>query len=105
MLRGQMLLLVGLHNLLNEGLYCWDVTQPLSRSLTWGAESGVEGTIQRAVDAAVQKFNPIPESFHIALQIAAQRGHVPISWKFMASTQTLGASCKLLPSSRFPKGP
>jgi ankyrin repeat protein len=38
----------------------------------------VEGTIQRAVDAAAQKFNPIPESFHIALQIAAQQGHVPI---------------------------
>ena len=65
------------HNLLNEGLYRWDVTQPPSKSLIWGAENGVEGTIQWAVDAA-QKFNLISESFHIALQIAAKRGHVPI---------------------------
>src|ERR1700740_3445304 len=64
----------GLHNLLNKGLYCWDMTQTLSRSLIWGAENGVEGTIQWAVDAA-PKFNPW---FHIALQIAAQRGHVPV---------------------------
>ncbi|KAN0068628.1 Ankyrin repeat-containing domain protein [Elaphomyces granulatus] len=67
----------GVHNLLNEGLYYWDVTQPLSRSLIWGAKNGVEGTIQWAVGAA-QKFNLISESFHIALQIAARRGHVPI---------------------------
>ena len=61
----------GLHNLLNEGLYCWDVTQPLSRSLIWGAENGVEGTIRWAVDAA-QKFNLILKSFHIVLQIIAK---------------------------------
>ncbi|KAN0074399.1 Ankyrin repeat-containing domain protein [Elaphomyces granulatus] len=67
----------GLHNLLNDGLYCWDVTQTLSGSLIWGAENGVEGTIQWAVDAA-QKFKLISESFHIALQIAAMQGHVPI---------------------------
>jgi ankyrin repeat protein len=67
----------GVHNLLNEGLYCWDLTQPWSRSLIWGAVNGVEGTIQWAVDAA-QKFNLISESFHIALQVATQRGHVPI---------------------------
>jgi ankyrin repeat protein len=67
----------GVHNLLNEGLYYWDVTQPLSRSLIWGTENGMEGTIQWAVDAA-QKFNLIPKSFHIALQIAAKQGHVPI---------------------------
>ncbi|KAN0066675.1 Ankyrin repeat-containing domain protein [Elaphomyces granulatus] len=67
----------GVHNLLNEVLYYWDVTQPLSRSLIWGAKNGVESTIQWAVDAA-QKFNPIPKSFHIALQIAAKQGHVPI---------------------------
>ncbi|KAN0074329.1 Ankyrin repeat-containing domain protein [Elaphomyces granulatus] len=69
----------GLHNLLNEGLYCWDVTQRLSnnKSLIWAAKNGVEGTIQWAVDAA-QKFNLISESFHIALQIAARRGHVHI---------------------------
>ncbi|KAN0074390.1 Ankyrin repeat-containing domain protein [Elaphomyces granulatus] len=66
------------HNLLNNSLYCRDLTQPQSSSLTWGAENGVEGTIQKAVDAAAQKFNPIPESFHIALQIAAKRGRVPI---------------------------
>ncbi|KAN0074169.1 Ankyrin repeat-containing domain protein [Elaphomyces granulatus] len=66
----------GLHNLLNAGLYCWDVTQPLSRSLIWGAKKGVEGTIQWAVDAA-PKVNPCI-CFHIALQTAAQQGHVPI---------------------------
>ena len=55
MLRGNALACTnrGVHNLLNEGLYCWD------RSLIWGAENGVEGTIQWAVDAA-QKFNLIP---------------------------------------------
>jgi ankyrin repeat protein len=67
----------GLHNLLNEGLYCRDVTQHPSKSLIWAAENGVEGTIQWAIDAA-QKFNLISESFHIALQVAARRGHVPI---------------------------
>ncbi|KAN0071096.1 Ankyrin repeat-containing domain protein [Elaphomyces granulatus] len=67
------------YNLLNNSLYCRDLTQSdsQSRSLTWGAENGVQGTIQRAVDAA-KRFNPIPESFHIALQVAAKRGHVPI---------------------------
>ena len=67
----------GLHNLLNEGLYFWDVTQPLSRSLMWGVEKGVEGTIQWAVHAA-KKFNPIPISFYNALQVAVYGGHVPI---------------------------
>ncbi|KAN0074395.1 Ankyrin repeat-containing domain protein [Elaphomyces granulatus] len=67
----------GLHNLLNEGLYYWDVTQPESRSLIWGATNGVEGTIQWAVDAA-QKLNLFSESFYTALLIAAKKGHVPI---------------------------
>jgi ankyrin repeat protein len=45
--------------LLNE--YCWEVTQHESRwSLTWGAKNGV------------------PKIFHIALQVAAKRGHMPI---------------------------
>ena len=65
------------HNLLNEGLYYWDITQPLSKSLVWAAKNGVEGTIQWAIDAA-QKFNLISESFHIALQIAARQEQVPI---------------------------
>jgi ankyrin repeat protein len=67
----------GVHNLLNKLLYRRDVTRSPSRSLSWGAEKGVEGTIQRAVDAA-RNLNPIPEAFHIALQVAAERGHVPI---------------------------
>src|SRR5882762_4346563 len=67
------------YDLLNERLYCRDVTQPQSRSLRWGAKEGVKGTIRRAVDAAQKlEFNPIPESFHFALQVAASRGNVPI---------------------------
>jgi ankyrin repeat protein len=69
----------GLHNLLNEGLYFWDLTQTqdLGRSLIWGVEKGVEGTIQWAVHAA-QKFNLIPINFGIALSMAVCEGHVPI---------------------------
>ncbi|KAN0068464.1 Ankyrin repeat-containing domain protein [Elaphomyces granulatus] len=55
-------------------LYLHDVTRSLSRSLTWAAENGLEGTFQWAVDAS-RDINPIPESFHIALQVAADRGH------------------------------
>jgi ankyrin repeat protein len=56
-------------------LYLHDVTRSPSRSLIWAAENGLEGTLQRAVDAS-RDLNPIPESFHIALQVAADRGHV-----------------------------
>jgi ankyrin repeat protein len=65
------------HNLLNELLYRRDVIKSPSRSLTLGARNGVKGTIQWAVDAS-QNFNLTPESFHIALQVAAKKGHVPI---------------------------
>jgi ankyrin repeat protein len=61
------------YNLLNEYLYRRDVIKHQSRSLTWAAEHGVEATVQWAIDAG-QYFNPIPESFHIALQDAADRG-------------------------------
>jgi ankyrin repeat protein len=47
--------------LLNE--YCWDVTQHESR---WSLTNGVEGTIG------------LPKIVHIALQVAAKRGHVRI---------------------------
>src|SRR6267378_8195098 len=65
------------HDLLNTPLYRRDVTKSPSRSLTWGTGNEVKGTIQRAIEAA-QNLNPIPEGFHIALQVAAERGHVPI---------------------------
>jgi ankyrin repeat protein len=55
-------------------LYLHDVTRSPSRSLTWAAENGLEGTFQWAVDAS-RDINPIPESFHIALQFAADQGH------------------------------
>jgi ankyrin repeat protein len=67
------------YDLLNERLYRQDVTQPRSRSLRWGAENGVKGTIRWAVDAAQKlELNPTPESFQSALQVAAKRGDVSI---------------------------
>ncbi|KAN0068657.1 Ankyrin repeat-containing domain protein [Elaphomyces granulatus] len=74
------------HSLLNETLYRqamirWDTTNKSHNMslLAWAAENGVVGTIQRAVHAATGRhFNPVPESFHIALQVATVKGHVPI---------------------------
>src|ERR1700722_4421406 len=67
------------YNLFNDRLYYRDLTQSESSSLTWAAENGVEGTIQRAIDVvAIQNLNPLPISFLIAIQVAARRGHVPI---------------------------
>jgi ankyrin repeat protein len=67
------------YNLFNDRLYYRDLTQSQSSSLTWAAENGVEGTIQRAIDVvAIQNLNPLPISFLIAIQVAARRGHVPI---------------------------
>jgi ankyrin repeat protein len=68
------------HYLLNESLYRRDlkqITERLtgSRSLIWGVQNRIEGTVQRAVDAC-RCLNPIPESFHIALQAAAYWGSV-----------------------------
>jgi len=63
-----------LYNLLNGCLYRRDVIRSQSRSLTWAAKNGVGGTIQQAIDGR-PRFNPIPESFHIALQVAAMQGH------------------------------
>jgi F-box associated protein len=57
------------YNLLNDSLYYRDLTQSQSSSLTWAAENGVEGTIQRAIDVvAIQNLNPLPISFLIAIQ-------------------------------------
>ncbi|KAN0074294.1 Ankyrin repeat-containing domain protein [Elaphomyces granulatus] len=64
-----------LYNSLNGCLYRRDVIRSQSKSLTWAAKNGVGGTIQQAIDAR-PCFNPIPESFHIALQVAADQGHV-----------------------------
>src|ERR1700735_3387652 len=64
-----------MYQLLNKYLYRRDVTRAWSRSLIWAAENGVEATVQRAVDAA-RHLDPIPESFSIALKLAANRGDV-----------------------------
>src|SRR5467141_979263 len=67
------------YNLLNDSLYCRDLTQSESRSLTWAAENGVEGTIQRAIEVvAIQNLHPLPKSFLRAIYVATRRGHVPI---------------------------
>ncbi|KAN0066674.1 Ankyrin repeat-containing domain protein [Elaphomyces granulatus] len=67
------------YNLLNDSLYYRDLTQSESSSLTWAAENGVEGTIQRAIEVvAIQNINPLPKSFVHAIYIAAACGHVPI---------------------------
>ena len=63
------------YNFLNNHLYRGDVTRPRSKSLHWAAELGVEGTIKQAIYAGGH-FNPIPQSFHTALQLAAYYGHV-----------------------------
>ena len=65
----------GLYQLLDERLYRQDVAKPISRSLAWAAENGMVCTAQRAIDAT-QCFNPIPESFYKALQVASYQGHV-----------------------------
>jgi hypothetical protein len=46
----------------------WSLTRPCGRSLAWAIENGAKATFQRAVDAGGH-LDPIPESFHIALQI------------------------------------
>ena len=61
----------GLCQFLNEYLYRQDLIEPQSKSLTWAAGNGVKSTVQRALDASSRYFNLIPESFDIALQIAA----------------------------------
>jgi ankyrin repeat protein len=57
------------YHLLNPLLYRRDITKPESKSLIWGAEYGVEGTIQQAIDAG-QNLTPISKSFQTALQVA-----------------------------------
>ena len=64
-----------MYQFLNKYLYHRDVTSVKSRSLTWAIRNGVEATVQRVVDTSGHLY-PIPESFHIALQDAAYRGHV-----------------------------
>lgn len=62
------------YDFLNKDLYRQDISRPQSKSLIWAAKLGVEGTVRQAIYAGGH-FNPVPESFHIALQIAADRGH------------------------------
>jgi hypothetical protein len=82
------------HGLLNAPLYRRDImTRPTRRlrthrykfwswtswSLTWAITygNGEVGTIQHAIHAG-QYFNPVPECFHIVLQLAADCGHMPV---------------------------
>ena len=51
------------------------MAKPISRSLAWAAQNGATCTAQRAINAT-QCFNPIPESFYKALEVASYRGHV-----------------------------
>ncbi|KAN0077919.1 Ankyrin repeat-containing domain protein [Elaphomyces granulatus] len=70
-----------MYGLLNGYLYRRDVmksrseSRSESRSLTWSVENGAEATVLCAIEAC-EHLNHIPESFHIALQGAALRGHV-----------------------------
>ena len=64
-----------IYQFLNKYLYRRDVARPRGRSLTWAIYRGVEATVQQAIDAG-RHLNPIPESFHIALQHSAARGDV-----------------------------
>ncbi|KAN0074072.1 Ankyrin repeat-containing domain protein [Elaphomyces granulatus] len=76
------------HGLLNELLYRREImTRPPHRlrykswswSLTWAIiyGKGEVGTIQQAIHAS-RYFNPVPECFHIALQLATDCGHMPV---------------------------
>jgi ankyrin repeat protein len=71
--------------LLNQLLYRRDLRSQISgsTSLTWAIANGVEGTVQRAVDAG-RCLNPIPENFHIALGVAAKQGHASIVRQLLA---------------------
>ena len=65
------------YDLLNRLLYRRDVAKPQSKSLTWAAKYGVEGTIQQAINASQHMhFNRILERFQVALQVAVDQGHV-----------------------------
>ncbi|KAN0074268.1 Ankyrin repeat-containing domain protein [Elaphomyces granulatus] len=69
-----------MYDLLNKRLYHRDVAEPSRsryRSLIWVARNDrMEATVRWVVDAldASRPLNPIPESFHIALLEAADRG-------------------------------
>jgi hypothetical protein len=49
--------------------------KPKSQSRPLRESKVIDTIIQRAVDAG-QSFDPVPEIFHIALQVAAGLGHV-----------------------------
>jgi ankyrin repeat protein len=65
------------YRLLNGRLYKRDMANPQSKSFPWGVKNGVETTVRQAI-AAAQPLNPIPECYNSALQVAADKGHVPI---------------------------
>ena len=67
----------GLYQLLIQQIYRQDMAKSNSVSLAWAAENGVVCTVQRALDAS-RGFNPIPESFHKALQSAAYWGQAQL---------------------------
>ena len=64
-----------LYKLLNKHLYSRDL-RSRGRSLLWAADNHeVEATVQLAL-AVGRNLDFIPESYHIALQVAADKGHV-----------------------------
>jgi ankyrin repeat protein len=61
-------------NLLSVPLY----RRNLNKSLHWGIRNGLEGTVQRAVDAVNRHWDQNPEIYNIALQDAAEQGKVDL---------------------------
>jgi ankyrin repeat protein len=66
-----------LYGLLNKFLYSRDM-KSRNRSLLWAVEKGVEATVRLALAASRNLDLGIPESYHIALQAAAFRGHMSL---------------------------
>lgn len=64
-----------IYDFLNRYLYRQDLTNPESRSLLWGVRHGLEGTVQQAI-ASSRHLDPIPNCYHMALQIATEQGYV-----------------------------
>ncbi|KAN0085280.1 Ankyrin repeat-containing domain protein [Elaphomyces granulatus] len=63
-----------IYDFLNRYLYVRDTIRPESKSLRWGLNNGVKGTIQHALDAG-RGFVPAPKAYNIALQTAASQGY------------------------------
>ena len=64
-----------IYDFLNRYLYRQDLTNPESRSLLWGVRNGLEGTVRQAI-ASSRHLDPIPNCYHMALQIATEQGYL-----------------------------